>query len=107
MATHANIGNAYREPDDGALFVRFIGACLNAAGAIITEDPGTANHAARLSWARGILSTDQQSVYSRVRAAKNYALAVNADVRYDPANVTDASIDGAVQDWLATLPLES
>lgn len=103
MATHADIGNAYREPDDGALFVRFIGACLGAAGAIVSEDVGTADHAARLSWALGVLSDDQAAVYTRVRAVKNHALAVDPNVRYSPTNVADADIDAAVQNALAAI----
>ena len=101
MATHAEIGDAYKEPEDGALFVRFLGACILKAGAILTEDEQTANHANRVIWANGMMSLDQASVYARVRAVKNYALATNADVQFSPANVTDGSIETAVEAALA------
>jgi len=103
MATHAALGNAYAEPDDGALFRRVLGACLLKAGVILSEDPQTANHANRLIWANAILSQDQQAVFRRAREMKNYALATNADVQFDPANVTDADLTGAVEDGLAVL----
>jgi hypothetical protein len=103
MATHADIGNAYAEPDDGALFRRFLGACCLKAGAILTEAANTPNHANRLVWARAVMSQDAASVYARVHAACRYALATNADVQFSPANVTDASISQAVEDALAVL----
>jgi hypothetical protein len=101
MATHADIGNAFAEPEDGALQRRFLGACLVKAGAIVGEDPQTANHAARLSWAMNILSQDYSFVTSKVRLVKNYALSTNADVQFDPTNVLDASITQAIEDAIA------
>src|SRR5262245_28462591 len=103
MATHAEIGAAYNEPETGALFVRFTGACVKAAGAILTENVNTPNHANRLIWANGILSRDQSSVYTRVRAVKNHALGTNAAVQFSPTNVVDSDIDTAVQNALAVL----
>lgn len=103
MAAHADIGNAYAEPDDGALFRRFLGACVIKAGAIMTEPSNTANHANRVIWARGVLSDDQAAVYARARAMKNYALATNADVQYNPSAVLDSSISQAIEDGLAVL----
>jgi hypothetical protein len=97
MATHTEIGNAYAEPDDGAVFRKFLGACIKAAGGIMAEAGNTPNHNNRVVWARGVLSGDQQAVYSRVRAVKNYALATDPNVQFNPAAVTDADVDSAVQ----------
>jgi len=96
MATLAEIGNAYAEPSDGALFRRFLGQCIESAGTIMAESVETPNHANRLIWANAILSDDQEAVYRRVRQMKNYALATNADVRYSPENCLDSAIASAV-----------
>jgi hypothetical protein len=103
MATHTDLGNAYSEPENGALFVKFIGACLLKAAAIRTESGATTNHANRLVWANAILSSDQTAVYARVRASKNYALATDANVQFSPTNVTDGDISAAVENGLAVL----
>lgn len=103
MATLTDLGNAYSEPDNGALMVKFIGGCLLKAAAIRTENANTPNHANRVIWANAVLSQDQTAVFARVRASKNYALATDANVQFSPANVTDSDIQTAIENGLAVL----
>ncbi len=56
MATHTELFELY---SDSALRNRVEIALILAAEAVRTEDPATPNHAARLAWARQVLSNPQ------------------------------------------------
>lgn len=57
MATLLQIYNILYGDDYRPLLNRTISAVLNAANAIVNEDPGTANHANRLAWAQAALAS--------------------------------------------------
>ena len=57
MATLLQIYNILYGDDYRPLTNRTISAVLNAANAVINEDPGTANHANRLVWAQAALAS--------------------------------------------------
>ena len=98
-----DIGNAWTADEASDLFKKFLGSCLKLAAYILAEDAGTANHAARLSWAKGILSQDVESVYARVRQMIRFAAASNADFQADPSNANDTLIDYCVGIGLSQL----
>ena len=81
MATYAELIQA---SNDGGLNTRIRVACFIAAELIVEEDPATANHAARIAWARNVFANPAQE-------AMRMAWAVLAQNR----NATLAAIIGA------------
>lgn len=72
---------------------RFIGAGLQMAYTIINEDAGTANHAARLEWARAMVLDGQNGPVSE----NLYRLCLhNASVQMNGAASTDNDISWVV-----------
>lgn len=57
MATLLQIYNILYGDDYRPLMNRTISAVLNAANAVVNEDPGTANHANRLAWSQAALAS--------------------------------------------------
>lgn len=66
--------------------------CLVAATFIKSEDPATANHADRLSWANGMLSGDLDGVKRRVRAHLRNGIATNATFQSAGLTIDDAAV---------------
>jgi hypothetical protein len=82
----------YNQIAQGALMqARLTIAIVDAAGAIVTEDPGTSNHANRLIWAGKVLKsfTDAQWMSGKMLFDlwQNASIAANGD----------ASTDGDIQ----------
>lgn len=74
------------------LLQRFEAACLKSAAYITAEDPGSADHINRASWAASVIS---DAAYGRVTAAKllRWAVATNATVQDAGPSSTDADIE--------------
>lgn len=58
---------------------------------ITTEDPGTANHTERVTWAMDAISNTPQASERMM-----WAIAQNATINADPAAATDADIEYVV-----------
>lgn len=65
MATLAEIWTLLDDPN---LKQKISSACLIAAEAVRVEDPGTANHANRLEWAKGVFKNPVQAGQDFLRA---------------------------------------
>lgn len=87
-----DIYNAWRG-EATTLRAKFIGACLKAAYDIHNEDPGTANHANRVTWANVILNGTTAQVEAAAMQHLRYAVASNATIQA----AGDASTDNDVQ----------
>ena len=77
----------------GLLKAKFIAACLKAAYAISNEDPGTSNHANRVTWAGIILNGTVSEVEASAMQHLRYAIASNATLQ----TVGDAATDNDVE----------
>ncbi|MEG1971425.1 MAG: hypothetical protein RR101_15040 [Burkholderiaceae bacterium] len=66
MATYAELLQAC---DNNALITRIRVACLVAAQKVVAEAPATANHAARLAWARAVLDDPEPAARKMIRVA--------------------------------------
>lgn len=86
-----DIGNAWTFDPTSDTFKKFLGACLVASNAILNEAGNTVNHANRIVWARGILSSDSDSVRSRVQQVIRLAAATNATFQAGPTGLDDGS----------------
>lgn len=58
MATLAELYQLRFSLATEAFFQRVVAAVVTAAFAVLYEDPGTPNHAARTAWADAVLATD-------------------------------------------------
>lgn len=74
-----------------ALRQRFSGARLVAAWNVLNEDPGTANHAARLTWAEKILAD-----YDADLSPEFLRFLSNATIQAQGGTATDGQIMTAV-----------
>lgn len=89
--------------NDGPLADRCGVACIKTAYNVSNEDPGTANHAARLAWAKATLA-DPVSAKSRAArfAVGGYVVAnSSADLAAIQAGLDDATIQSYVDASLA------
>jgi len=77
----------------GTLRAKFIAACLKASYDIKNEDPGTANHANRLTWANAVLFGTVLQVEEKAMQHLRYAMASNATLQ----SVCEAATDNDVQ----------
>jgi hypothetical protein len=102
MATLADIGNFWATRA-GAQYERWLGACLKAAYDVLNEDPGTENHADRLTWANVILGGDDAATAAKVYAHMKYAIASNATIQGNPDGASDNDIQFVVNSQLNTL----
>jgi hypothetical protein len=89
-----------------ALRGRFEAAAVAAAGAIIAEDAGTTNHAARLAWAEqviGVAGADAPG-YTTASAARmvRYALGTNGTAQTLGDDLTDSDIEFIVASILGS-----
>lgn len=91
MATLADIGNFWATTS-GRQYERWLGACLKTAYNVLNEDPGTTNHADRLTWSNVILGGDDSAVSAKVSQMMKYAISSNATMQSDPAGITDNDI---------------
>ncbi len=87
-----DIGNVWAADPTTTLFKTFVGGCLVAASQVMNEDPGTANHAKRIAWAKNILSDDISAVTSRIQRMFRYSLATNATFQGNPTGMSDGDI---------------
>jgi hypothetical protein len=95
MATYIELVAAATDP---TLKQRVALACVIAANTIFLEDTATANHAARLTWAKSVYN-NPESEASRVLWS---VLAQNKDATTTQiAEVTDASLQTAVDTAVA------
>lgn len=102
MATLAQIGNFW-VTRAGAQYERWLGACLKAAYDVLNEDPGTTNHADRMTWANVILGVDESAVQGKVTQQMKYAIASNATLQANPEGTSDNDIQYIVNSQLDTL----
>lgn len=91
MATLADIGNFW-QTRSGAMFQRFLGACLKSAYDILNESAETENHAARLAWANVVLAGTEAEVEAKAHAHMRYAIASNASLQASLDSATDNDI---------------
>lgn len=79
----------------------FIGAMIVAASQILTEDPGTSNHANRLLWAAAVQADPQTEGASMWRAAMSSATVV--DAIKNGADVTDNAVQNVCNGLIDTV----
>lgn len=89
MATYSDL--FARRQSGGDLLNRFVIALDAAASAVLTEDAGTDNHAARLAWAYKALFDPAKS-QSYASTCFRYALVTNSTVQDAPDTITDDEI---------------
>ena len=95
MATYIEIITA---ANDTTLKQRVAVACVIAAETIRTEDPGTANHTARVDWAK-VAYANPEAVASRIVWS---VLAQNKDLTAAQiASASDAALQSAVDAAIA------
>ena len=93
MATLQEIGIAV-DKTDGVIFTRLVGAVVTAAGKIRTESGTTPNNDNRLKWADLVsrkVKEISQAFFNRLLQNASVQNAIS-----DPASVTDAQIQAAV-----------
>jgi hypothetical protein len=98
-STLVSISSIYNNSE---LFNRTLAACIVAAGDILNEDPGTANHDKRLLWAGKMVSKSNWNEGVNVMLA---FIAMNATVQSNGGGATDndikyivnSNIDGATE----------
>lgn len=95
MATLAAIGNFWQVLS-AAQYERWLGACLKASYDITNEDPGTENHADRMTWANVMLGTDDAAVKASVTRHMKLAIASNATIQGNPDGASDNDIQFVV-----------
>jgi len=90
MATYSEL---FDLRSNSALKNKITVACVIASESIRTEDPGTANHAARLAWAKAVFAAPEAEAERMFMAvlAQNAAATVAAIT-----GATDAAIQTAV-----------
>jgi hypothetical protein len=95
MATYIELLGAY---NDSTLRQKIAVACVVAAETIRTEDPGTANHANRVLWAKKVYLSPTKVAEEMIWPvlAQNRAIAVGAIT-----GATDAQIQTAVDAAIA------
>lgn len=94
MASYIELIGAY---NDGPLRQKIAVACVVAAETIRTEDPQTANHAARLAWAKKVFESPTTAADSMIWPvlAQNKAAAIAAITGASDASIQTA-VDAAV-----------
>src|SRR5574343_300575 len=91
MASYADIG-AFWVNANTPLHQRFLGGCMKAAYDVLNEDPGTTNHANRMTWANVILAGTEAECQAKVTQMFRYALASNATLQSSLDSATDNDI---------------
>lgn len=99
----ADIGSVWQADQTQTYFKQWMGGCLVAAGQILNESAGTANHANRLVWAKAMLSHDASSVAARVMQMIRLALGTNATFQGSPLTATDGDVQFIVNAQVDTL----
>lgn len=95
MATLAQIGNFFNT-SSGLLYERFLGGVLREIVVIRAEDPGTANHAARLVWANAKLALPKADLAAEAERQLRLAIAGNAAIQATLDASTDSDIEYVV-----------
>jgi hypothetical protein len=86
---------------DHVLRKQVFAAIHKAAVDVINEDAGTANHAARLHWARGILNSVEANLSEA--ASTMGAVLQNVSIQSAPTTSTDNDVQFAVNALVNTL----
>jgi len=81
---------------------RFQAALVSAAGVILTEDGGTPNHAARLTWANNVIVGLNEYLENTALKGLKIAFTISTPIRNQGNDTTDNQIEAAVTNLLAT-----
>lgn len=98
-----DIATIYNAAETDPIFLRFQAACLIAARDVRAESDNTLNHANRLSWAVGMLTSDLGWVRARVYEHIRYAISSNGAFQTAGVDIIDGDIQFIVNSQIDLL----